>query len=403
MSRLMTLTQKLGHEVSGSDEKTGGYDLEKVRKANLVVYSSAIKSDDAELLCAKKRGVKTIERAEYLGAIAEGHKRVIAISGTHGKTTTTAMLAECLRSRFPTLHVGAKYPFPEGNEGLFITEACEYKRSFLALKPDVAVILNAELEHIDCYKNKSEVLQAFAQFSRQSAVTVYNGDDRDLAEAIGNSGVSFGFSESNDFRAVNLIKNADGAYSFSLIFRGKCLGDINLSIMGKHNVLNALAAISVAVLEGESVSKIRTRMQNFSGIERRVEFLTRKNGVDIYTDYAHHPSEIDALYETLKDRGKVAIVFQPHTFSRTEKFLQDFVAVLSKFDKVILTPVYGAREKRGRITSRSLGELLKNDCVSLDDYSEVFQRLDDCAFDFSVVAFVGAGDIDQRAKEYAFR
>ena len=397
MRRLMELTAKLGHTVSGSDEKTGGHREENIEGANLVVYSSAVNKDNIELKRASEKNIPLLSRAEYLGAVASAHKSVVAISGTHGKTTTTAMTAECLRDFSPTLHIGANYDFPEGESGLFITEACEYQRSFLALKPTLSVILNAELEHIDCYKTEEEVLEAFSLFAKNSARVIFNGDDEKLRALNFGNGVSFGFCEHNFFRAVNPIKTGDGL-TFSLVIDKVCYGDITLKVKGKHNILNALASIAVAFTLGVPVSKIAIRLLNFRSVERRAEFLTTKAGVEFYSDYAHHPSEINALYSALY-KEKTLAVFQPHTFSRLERFLEDFASSLKRFDCVLLAPVFKARESEGAVSSHSLSKLIKNS-VCFDDSVSLFDYLDKNYQNFNRVIFIGAGDIDDKGRAY---
>lgn len=403
MKRLRELTEKEGHATSGSDASTTGHSEAFVAGANVVVYSAAVKPDNPELVEAKRLGIPMIERAEYLSAIASGYGRTIAVSGTHGKTTVTGMLAAVMSDRLPTVHIGGALkdkPRRENRE-YFITEACEYRRSFLALRPDVGVILNAELDHTDCYKDKSEVLAAFSEFSGRCRFMLYNGDDPALEAAVKGSRASFGFGENCCFRAVNAEEDEQGYQSFFVSASGLILGKIKLKVRGKHNVLDALAATAVALSEGESLNAIANRLESFTGVKRRMERVGSVLNAEIYTDYAHHPTEIEAALSSVPQReGRLFVVFEPHTYSRTRDLMDDFAAAFTGADEVILAPVFASRETGDDTAIRMLYEKTKRRLPAryFPDYDEINRYLKSVLRKGDVVVYMGAGTINLAAE-----
>ena len=401
MRTLRTITARLGHETSGSDLTTGGHDPNNVKGANLVVFTGAISADNPELSAARENGVPTIERSEYLAAIAASFGRVIAIAGSHGKTTATALTAAATACLNPTVHIGGEYAGGDGNE-YFITEACEFRRSFLMLAPDVGVILNADLDHTDCYKTEAEAVEAFLAFGRRCRKLCVNGDDPRLGIDHPDK-ITFGLGENCDVRAVGLCADGDNRYSFSLFCLGVNMGRLELSLVGRHNVYNALAAASVALGEGVSMSEIARAFVGFKGVARRMETLGYVRGARVIADYAHHPTEIRALIASLRPRARLIVVFEPHTYSRTRDLFDKFATCFRGADEVVFLPVFAAREKTGEVTSVDLYNAVSKIMPAryFGSYAEAENYLFGEVGEGDVVVFAGAGTIYSAAADFA--
>lgn len=403
MKRLRELTERLGAETSGSDRTLFGHSADNVAGADLVVYTSAVGENNVELAAARRLGIAVKERAEYLGIIAEDYDRVIAVAGSHGKTTTTGMMYSVFKSKKPTVHIGGdlKHGAEEESDAYFITEACEYRRSFLHLKPDIGIILNAELDHTDYYTDYDDIVSAFAAFAKKSKLAIYNGDDKGLYSLKICNALSFGYGEHNDFRAAAVAVDKYGRASFNIIAAGMNLGRIELSVCGKHNVYNALAAASAALVEGLPMSEIAERLKNFDGVKRRMEKLGEINGASVYTDYAHHPTEIRALIASAVGAGRLIIVFEPHTYSRTKDLFDGFCSCFSGADEVIFAPVFGSRESGGEVGSKELYEEVKKRQPALyfDGYGQINDYLLQNLNAGDTVVFTGAGTINQAGEQ----
>ena len=401
MRTLKTITARLGHETSGSDLTTGGHDPNNVKGANLVVFTGAISADNPELSAARENGVPTIERSEYLAAIAASFGRVIAIAGSHGKTTATALTAAATACLNPTVHIGGEYAGGDGNE-YFITEACEFRRSFLMLAPDIGVILNADLDHTDCYKTEAEAVEAFLAFGRRCRKLCVNGDDPRLGIDHPDK-ITFGLGENCDVRAVGLCADGENRYSFSLFCLGVNMGRIELSLVGRHNVYNALAAASVALGEGVSMSEIARAFVGFKGVARRMETLGYVRGARVIADYAHHPTEIRALIASLRPRARLIVVFEPHTYSRTRDLFDKFATCFRGADEVVFLPVFAAREKTGEVTSVDLYNAVSKIMPAryFGSYAEAENYLFGEVGEGDIVVFAGAGTIYSAAADFA--
>ena len=401
MRTLRTITARLGHETSGSDLTTGGHDPNNVKGANLVVFTGAISADNPELSAARENGVPTIGRSEYLAAIAASFGRVIAIAGSHGKTTATALTAAATACLNPTVHIGGEYAGGDGNE-YFITEACEFRRSFLMLAPDVGVILNADLDHTDCYKTEAEAVEAFLAFGRRCRKLCVNGDDPRLGIDHPDK-ITFGLGENCDVRAVGLCADGENRYSFSLFCLGVNMGRIELSLVGRHNVYNALAAASVALGEGVSMSEIARAFVGFKGVARRMETLGYVRGARVIADYAHHPTEIRALIASLRPRARLIVVFEPHTYSRTRDLFDKFATCFRGADEVVFLPVFAAREKTGEVTSVDLYNAVSKTMPAryFGSYAEAENYLFGEVGEGDIVVFAGAGTIYSAAADFA--
>ncbi len=400
MRRLMSLTA-LRHEVSGSDAAIGGHSAQNVHGADMVVYSSAITPDNPEYAEAKRLNVPLVGRAEYLAALASGFRQVIAVAGTHGKTTTTAMLACALSAHKPTVHVGGEpiEPFADESDALFITEACEYGRSFLTLSPSIGVVLNAELDHTDYYRDQADYLSAFIEFGKRSDVVVYNGDRPELKGLFAN-GLSFGLGEHNDIRASELTVQPN--IRFNVTAFGNYLCTVTLSSRGLHNALNALAAVAAALTAGASATDIVLGLTRFKGVKRRMQLLGAVHGAEVYSDYAHHPTEVRATIAALRASGRRVVVFEPHTYSRTRDLMNELKTAFGGVDEVIIAPVYAARESVVTVTAERLAAEIKNvPASSMGSYAEINAYLKRTLKTGDVVVFMGAGDVHAAASALA--
>lgn len=399
MARLKELTARLGHSVSGSDECTTGHNESNVVGADMVVFSGAVKDDNCELSFARKKGIASVERSEYLWAIASGYDQVIGVAGSHGKTTVTAMIARVLAGFSPTVHIGANYDYEKKEKDkIFITEACEYRKSLLALSPYLGVVLNAELDHTDCYKSADEIAQTFAIYAHKCKTVLYFGDDRLLKKYMRTNAYTFGFDKSNDFYAVILNGEKENAFDF-YAFKKK-VGKVKLGVKGEHNALNALCALGVGTLYGVEFSKMAQALGDFKGVSRRQEFLGVVNGASVYTDYAHHPTEIKATLKALKGKSRLIAVFEPHTYTRTRDLFSEFSSAFTLADEVIIAPVFGSREKGGEVGSEELTEEIarRQKARFLLSYDKINEYIKKVTQKGDVVVYLGAGTIDKCAR-----
>ena len=375
MSGAARMLVELGAVVSGSDlhpfEGLGELVARGVRVAighdenhltndvKIVVISAAIPEANPELAAARQRGLRVMKYAELLG-ILMAHHRGIAVAGTHGKSTTTAMCAYLFRrcSMDPSFVVGARSEQLGGSSAVgagphFIVEACEFDRSFLHLCPHFGAILNIEPDHLDCFGNFDAVVEAFSQFARRvdaGGLFLYNAVDRWARQAAGGTAAdaeTFGFEEAADWRAVNL-EGDRGRFAFEVHYRGAALLSTRLLIPGRYNVENALAAIALAYHAGADPGHIGKAMADFAGVGRRLTWRGEGNGVQIVDDYAHHPTEIRVTIEAARDRyrpKRMWVVFQPHQYARTRIFLEEFAECFADADEVVVPDIYGAREE----------------------------------------------------------
>lgn len=376
MSGLAEILLEAHFTVSGSDakksplteqlERAGAKIFYGQRAANieagtdLVVYTAAIHEDNPELAAAKQAGIPTLTRAELLGQIMDNYSRSIAISGTHGKTTTTSMVSEILLAADmdPTISVGGMLDAIGGNirvgkSDLFVTEACEYTNSFLNFRPKYCLILNIEEDHLDFFKDIDDIRHSFRLFAENTAedgVIILHGDierREEITAGLPAKITTYGFDPGNDFCASSLTYDERGCASFEVFREGTLLGTVHLSIPGEHNALNALASVALAVEMGIPFSSIKEGLSSFHGTKRRFEKKGTLGGVTIIDDYAHHPTEICATLRAAKNypHNRIICVFQPHTYTRTKAFLEEFADALSLADIVVLADIYAAREQ----------------------------------------------------------
>lgn len=406
MSAIAETLHNWGHIVTGSDavqskitdnlishgiKTTIGHDLNNSKKADLIVYSAAIKEDDPEMILANENSIPTINRGEFIGYLTKLYKETICISGTHGKTTTTSMVSICFinAKKDPTIQVGAMLKniggnYHIGNSEYFILEACEYKANFLYFYPKTEIILNIDNDHLDYFKNFENIKEAFKKYVKllpNDGLLVLNGDDENtlaLSKYTDAKILTYGITNKNtNFFAVNIVFDNDGFPEFDVYANSNFYGRIKLSVAGMHNVLNALSCIAVCDYYGIKFEIIRKALASFTGAGRRLEYKGMVNGAQIYDDYGHHPTEIVATSKALmhKQYNKSWIVFQPHTYSRTKNLLDDFAKALLNFDNIIILDIYAAREKNTYgINSKDL----VNKIISLGKNALYIPEFDEC-------------------------
>ena len=412
MSALARLLRERGYLVRGSDMQEGtftrllrqhGIDVHigetEVIREGIVVYTGAIAENNPQLMQARRDGKLCLTRPKLLGKIADEFPHVVSVAGCHGKTSTTSMLAHIfLESGRPfTCHIGGEDLllgnfYSTGGE-YFLTEACEFQRSFLSIQSEIAIILNTDLDHTDCYQDADELFEAYREFSKLAKKLVVNADDvrgRTLPHEL-----SFGLY-GGDIRAEK-IRSVGEKYSFTVSEKGVPIIRIKLGCVGKVLIYDALAAYAAARLMGFSAEEIRRGLEKYSGVGRRFEYVGTLNQVPVVCDYAHHPREIAAVLETAKNicTGTVRLVFQPHTYTRTRDFLTEFADVLKKAENPIIYKTYAAREDfDARGSALALLSYLP-DGIYVQTPKQLKKRLLDEIKKDDLILVLGAGDIFQ--------
>ncbi|MEY8000843.1 UDP-N-acetylmuramate--L-alanine ligase [Clostridium sp. Mt-5] len=434
MSGLAEILLEKGFKVSGSDIKASpttdklksigaqiyiGQVAENITPdIDLVVYTAAISKDNEELLKAKALNISLMTRAEFLGSIMKGHKYNVAVSGTHGKTTTTSMLSSItLNANLdPTILVGGNLDIINGNVRIgnspyFITEACEYKESFLKFFPFIGVILNIDADHLDYYKNIDNVQNAFVKFAKlipHNGYLVCCDDDKRMVKVISNVNcnvITYGI-DGGDITAGDIFFDEKGCAYFKVYKDNKAVLSLHLNIPGKHNVLNALASIAVSLILNISMEDIKKGLESFKGTHRRFEIKGKKNGVTVVDDYAHHPTEIKATLSAAQNypHKRIVCVFQPHTFSRTINLFKEFTSAFDNVDELILADIYPAREKdTGEVSSAMLAKAISKrgiKCSNIKDFNSIVQYLKDNLNEGDLFLTIGAGDVFKVGEMY---
>ena len=384
-----------------------GHRPENIGDAELVVYTAAVKKDNPELVAARERGIPALERSVMLGIVTRRYRNSIAVSGTHGKTTTTAMITQvCIDGNLdPSAIIGGKLPYIGGNGRVgksetIICEACEYVDTFLQLTPAVSIILNIDADHLDYFKTVDNIIKSFHQFSTQtSRVLIVNGDDANTRKAVqgvtGAKIITFGLKPGNDYSAARISDKEKACEDFTVLKNGKKLLDVSLSIPGRHNIYNALAAAATADYLGIPADCIADSLHRFTGVHRRFEILGKFNGITVADDFAHHPTELTATLTAAMHMGfrQVWALFQPHTFSRTYLLLDDFAKALSIPDHVILSRILAVRETNTyHIYSKDLAEKIPGS-VCRDTFEEMADYVMARAQPGDLILTLGGGDI----------
>jgi UDP-N-acetylmuramate--alanine ligase len=426
MSAMARLLLARGCIVSGSDREASetlsrlrvegvavreGHHPGAVRGADMVVATAAVRPDNVEVQEARRLGIPVVGRAEALDRMMEG-TRSIAIAGTHGKTTTTAMtgLALVRAGLDPTVMVGGVVPELGGNARPgsgphFVVEADEFDRTFLSLRPHVAVVTTVEEEHLDCYRDLDDIQDAFVTFVNRvpsdgfAVLCVDDSNVRALRPRIAPRVISCGLATDADIQAVDVSLSGAGA-SFTMVWRGAQAGVLRLRVPGLHNVRNALAAAAVALELGVGFGPIREALEGFRGVGRRFETLGERNGILIVDDYAHHPTEVGATLAAARSlgRSRIVAVFQPHLYSRTRDFASGFGEALAGADRVVVTDVYPSRESpiegiNGSLVAEAARSAGAEDVRYIPDRGAVAEALLKLVRPGDLVLVMGAGDI----------
>ncbi len=421
MCPLAEILKSEGYELSGSDMNEGetldriksygipvfmGHDAKNIDGAELVVYSAAIKENNPERKAAVEKGIPCIERSVMLGIVTRRYKRSIAVSGTHGKTTTTAMLSQILiGSGFdPSAIIGGKLPFIGGNSyvgksDIIVCEACEYVDTFLELNPYMSIILNIDADHLDYFKNLDNIKKSFNKFAHQTTgLLIINGDDENTLDAVSDveiEKITYGFGDNCDYRAVNVNADKGVHEQFDIIYKGEKLTNVKLIVPGKHNVYNALAAAAAAHCLGATANEISENLHKFGGVHRRFEILGTPDGITVADDFAHHPTELTATLTAAMNMGfnKVWAIFQPHTFSRTAMLLDDFAEALKIPDVAIISDILPVRETNTyNIHSTDLGAKVPGS-VCLDTFEEITDYVCKNAKEGDLILTMGGGNV----------
>ena len=431
MSGLAQMLADRGYTVTGSDRDDGyllpllesrgiqvtvGQRAENVHGADLAVYTAAIPADNPERVECARLGIPTMERAWLLGQLMEGDREAVGICGAHGKTTTTSMLSQILMEggMDPSIHIGGQLDAIGGSTrvgrgGIFLAEACEFNRSFLKLRPTVAVVLNIDADHLDCYKDIDEIEETFGEFLRllpESGTAIGNGDDprilRQMAKLSCRT-VTFGLTDSSDYHPVSLREDAEGYASFDLALGENILCGVTMRVPGLFNVQNALAALAAAHVLGADMRQAAASVSAFVGAHRRFELTDTVDGVEIFTDYGHNPAEMANAIRIARKRvdargGRLIAVMQPHTFSRVRSLFADYLTCTAPADITLVTDICAAREKDpGDLNSGMLVDGMKKNGIdaywtpSFDD-TEAWLRAHWQPGD--LVLTMGCGDIN---------
>lgn len=426
MSGLAQIMLKENYHVSGSDRnKSGiteklasmgariylGHDEKNIEGADLVVHTAAVHEDNPELKAAREKGTRTIDRAEFLGAVMKRYRHAVGVSGTHGKTTTTSMLAHALvyAGADPTISVGGELDLIGGNvrvgsSDIFVTEACEYTNSFLRFYPTIALITNIEEDHLDFFSGIDEIIASFRKFAEltgEDGIVIACGDDENVKKALSGEKLNilyYGMSDKYDYFPKDIKYNA-GYPEFDIYFKDSLLCHVNLKVPGEHNIKNALAAIAVARALGIEADTAARGIETYFGVHRRFEKKGMYNGAVIMDDYAHHPTEIKTTIEAAEKIGaeRIICVFQPHTYSRTRTLWNEFVHAFDGADEVILLDIFPAREVYdGKTRSKDLAEEIAARGINAK-YAESFEKA--CEYlkkellPGDALFTVGAGDV----------
>ena len=426
MSGLAQIMLKKGFIVTGSDRAKSSiteklevlgakifyeHSEKNIDGADVIVYTAAVHSDNPEFDASQKSGALLLSRAEFLGAIMRLYKNALGVSGTHGKTTTTGMLAYALLAAHfdPTVSIGGELDIIGGNiktgaSSYFITEACEYTNSFLEFFPTVAVITNIDRDHLDFFSGIEEIIESFRKFAlltKDKGFVVACGSDKNIITALSGTDLDvkfYGIGENFEYSARN-IEYESSYPAFEVWHNSEFLFKLHLRVPGEHNILNSLAVIAVCDNWGADLSLVKNGIESFKGAARRFEKKGSYNGAVIIDDYAHHPTEIQATLKACKPfvKNRLWCVFQPHTYSRTKKLWNEFCESFDNVDELILTHIYAAREQFDGVTSPArLAEDIKKRGINarfIENFGDVEELLKKELKDGDTLITMGAGNV----------
>lgn len=415
MSSLAQIAYDMGHEVQGSDEETYfftqekleqrnipmyGYNVENIKEGFEVILGNAFDETHIEYRAAKELGLKIYTYAQFLGKLLDEIPS-IAVTGAHGKTTTSTMVSNIFKHNFVTSYlIGDGTGHGEKNSDYIVAEACEYYRHFLAYNPNYAIVTNIDFDHPDYFNDEHDMFDAFQSFVNQVKDTVVIcGDDR-LASQLKPSTakvVTYGFNEGNDYQIKN-VKTTSENSEFDVYKNSELLGTFTMAVFGLHDISNATSAIALADICGLSTDEIQQSLGSYHHAERR--FTEHKVGTNVVVDdYAHHPSEIKATIDSARRKysdKQIIAIFQPHTYTRTAKFLNEFAESLLTADKVFLCPIFASVREKEKIVG--IEDLQKVTPGSEIIYGE--ENFDKLNFDNSVILFMGAGNINKLCNKF---
>ncbi|MGO3018924.1 MAG: UDP-N-acetylmuramate--L-alanine ligase [Anaerococcus sp.] len=433
MSGIAHLLLDKGYKITGSDRKptpiietlikygakvSYGQRRENIENPDLVVYTDAIAEDNEELIAAKNLEIPVVTRGVFLGKLMKNYKKSIAVSGSHGKSTTTSMISKILinSTSNPTILLGGeldeiKGNVHVGNRDFLVTEACEYKGNIRYYFPSTVIVLNVDEDHLDYYKNLENIINTFKEYLRnqdENSKTILNLNEENnklLLDAVQGELITYG--QENDeatYKATNIVFDELGRPSFDLVMKDKSLEHFELGIIGRHNINNAMAAIIACYENGIDIETIRNNIKDYKGLKRRMEIVGKVNETVIMTDYGHHPSEIEVTLNALAEhkKGRLICVWQPHTFSRTKDLFDDFLKCFDDADEVIVTDIYAAREPFDpSISSRDVVDAMVKNGVNAK-YIPTFEEARDYLYtdieNNDTVITTGCGNPDELAK-----
>ncbi len=429
MSGIAEIIQSMGAIVTGSDmqeskvvkalEEKGikitiGTNPDNIDASDMVVYTAAISEDNEELKRARELKKPTFERAEFLGELTKEYKHVLCISGTHGKSTTTGMISSVfLEAKLPTtIQIGAILPkinanYYVGGHDYFIMEACEYKDSFLSFCPTSAIVLNIDDDHLDYFKNLDNIKVSFTKYihklPKNGNLIINRDDENTMSLELPDTNIyTYGINSDADLVAKNITYDELGHPIFDVYFKNELYLSLHLSVLGKHNIYNALASVLMCLVHNVDKEAIIKGINEYHGVERRFEYIGKyKDNILVYDDYAHHPTEITSTYnaaKSIKCHQNWAI-FQSHTYSRTKEHLEEFADILKKFDNVIIAPIYPARETNiYNVKEEDLVELIKKDNPNvcyIPTFEKIVKYLKENVQDNDLVLTIGAGPVNE--------
>jgi len=437
MSGIAEILHNLNYEVTGSDIKESdttrrlsslgikifiGHDAKNLGHPHVVVISSAVSSDNPEVIAARQRSIPVIPRAEMLAELGR-LKYGILVAGAHGKTTTTSLIATILAEGGldPTVVIGGKLKAIGSNARLgqgdfIVAEADESDGSFLKLNPTIAVVTNIDKEHLDFFKNIEELKKAFVKFINKipfygtSVICLENEHNLKILPEIQRRSITYGFSKSADIHPIN-ISRSERHMSFEAFYRGDYLDFFSIPIPGEHNVLNSLAAIAVSVELQVPLKVVKKALQSFSGIQRRFELKGEHKGIKIFDDYGHHPTEIKATLKAARgsfEKNRLVVIFQPHRYSRTRDLVDEFSECFDDANKLYLMDIYPAGEKpiegvHTGILYRNIRKHGTKEVTYISDRGELVNQVINNLQEGDIIITLGAGDVYKIGEEIYHR